>query len=87
MAEPRGTFEHGYTCREVVELAADYVEGAMPPDEATLFEMHLNFCDGCMWFIEQLQTTAELAGRIEPEKLPEDLQEQLLQAFRDWRHP
>jgi hypothetical protein len=77
--------EHGYTCKQVVDLAADYVEGAMTSDEATRFELHLNFCDGCAWFIEQIRTSAELASRIEPEHVPEELQVRLVEAFRDWR--
>jgi anti-sigma factor RsiW len=85
MAEPLGIHEHGYTCREVVDLAAEYVDGAMPPDEATLFEMHLNFCDGCFTFIDQIRETASLAGRITEEQVPEETKTKLLEAFRDWR--
>jgi hypothetical protein len=85
MPEPLRIHEHGYTCKEVVEIAAEYVEGAMTPEEATLFELHLNFCDGCAWFIDQIRTSAELASRLEPEKVPEELQVKLVEAFRDWR--
>lgn len=85
MAEPLGIHEHGYTCREVVDLAAEYVEGAMTPEEATLFEMHLNFCDGCFTFIDQIRETASIAGRITEEQVPEETKVALLEAFRDWR--
>lgn len=85
MAEPTREFEHGYTCKEVVDLAAEYVEGAMPPQEATLFEFHLNFCDGCYWFIDQIRETSETAGRLSEEQVPDDLKAKLLAAFRDWR--
>jgi hypothetical protein len=85
MAEPVGIHEHGYTCREVVDLAAEYVEGAMTPEEATLFEMHLNFCDGCFTFIDQIRETASIAGRITDEQVPEETKVALLEAFRDWR--
>src|ERR687886_144630 len=63
MGEPLHEFEHGYTCKEVVELASEYVEGAMAPDEAVLFELHLNFCDGCYTFVDQVRAAAALAGR------------------------
>jgi hypothetical protein len=85
MAEPRRTHEHGYTCIEVVELATDFVEGALSPENATLFELHLNFCDGCMAFIDQLRETAALARPATEEQLSPELREQLLAAFRDWR--
>ncbi len=85
MPEPRATHEHNYTCEEVVELATEYVEGALAPEETTLFEFHLNFCDGCDTFIEQIRETAGAAGRLPVEEVPEDVRERLLAAFRDWR--
>jgi anti-sigma factor RsiW len=87
MAKPQGTHEHGYTCKEVVELAAEYVDGAMAPDEATLFEFHLNFCDGCFTFIDQIRQTAATAGRLSEEQIPEETKSKLLAAFRDWKRP
>jgi len=85
MAEPLGLHEHGYTCREVVDLAAEFVEGAMPTHETTLFEMHLNFCDGCFTFIDQIRETSALSARVAEDSLPEELKVELLRAFRDWK--
>jgi len=85
MAEPSGQFEHGYTCTQVVELATDYVEGALPPELVEAFEMHLNFCDGCFNFVEQIRATAELGGRVDEEQIPQAMKANLLAAFRDWR--
>jgi anti-sigma factor RsiW len=73
------------SCAEVVELVTDYLEGALPADEAALFEQHLNFCDGCVWYVDQLRTTVAAAGRVEEEDLPAETRERLLAAFRDWR--
>jgi Putative zinc-finger len=85
MPEPLGVYEHGYTCREIVDLAAEYVEAALPAHESTLFELHLNFCDGCFRFIDQIRDTAGLAARVGEDELPESLRADLLQAFRDWK--
>ena len=85
MSEPLREFEHGYTCREVVDLAAEYVEGAMAPRDATLFELHLNFCDGCYTFVDQVRAAAALAGRLAEEQVPEETRLKLVEAFRDWR--
>ena len=71
------------SCQEVVELVTDYLEGALSPDEAALFEQHLNFCDGCDWYVDQMRTTIATVGRIEPAEVPADMQERLLAAFRD----
>jgi hypothetical protein len=73
------------SCHEVVELVTGYVEGALPSDETALFEQHLNFCDGCVWYVDQMRTTIESVGRIGEEDLPEETRERLLTAFRDWR--
>jgi anti-sigma factor RsiW len=85
MAEPSHEFEHGYTCKEVVELATEYADGVMPPEQMTQFEMHLNFCDGCFTFVEQIRSTAAMAGRLSEEQIPEATKAKLLTAFRDWR--
>ena len=31
------------TCQEVTELVTGFLEGALPADEAALFEQHINF--------------------------------------------
>ncbi|NUR77629.1 MAG: anti-sigma factor [Thermoleophilia bacterium] len=85
MVEPLGIREHGYTCREVVDVASEYVEGALPPEETTLFELHLNFCDGCFTFIDQIKQAAALSRRVSEDELPEPLRLGLLEAFRDWK--
>ena len=73
------------TCRQVVELVTDYFEGALPVDAAELFEQHLNFCDGCIWYVDQIKTTVATVGRVYEEDLPEEMRERLLTAFRDWK--
>ena len=73
------------SCREVVELVSDYLERALPPDEAALFEEHLNFCDGCVVYVEQLREAVAASERIREEDLSDDVKESLLTAFRNWR--
>ena len=73
------------SCQEVVELVSDYLEQALPADEAALVEQHLNFCDGCVWYVDQLRTTITTLGRIEEEQLQAETRERLMTAFRDWR--
>lgn len=73
------------TCQEVVELVTDHLEGALPADEAALFEQHLNFCEGCVWYVDQIRKTASLAEHLREEDVPADVRNQLLAAFRDWK--
>jgi hypothetical protein len=73
------------SCQEVVELVTDYLEAALDPHEAALFEQHVNFCEGCVWYVEQMRTTIAAVGRIEEEDVPPEARDRLLAAFRDWR--
>jgi hypothetical protein len=73
------------TCHEVVELVTDYLERALPADEASLFEQHLNFCDGCIWYVKQMGTTFATVGRIREEDVPAETKDRLMAAFRDWK--
>lgn len=75
------------SCQEVVELVTDYLEKALPADEMALFEQHLNFCDGCVWYVDQMRTTAASVGRLHEEHVPAEARERLLAAFRDWKRP
>jgi anti-sigma factor RsiW len=73
------------SCQEVVELVTAYLEGALPADETTLFEQHLNFCEGCGWYVEQMRGTIAAAGRISEADLTAEDRERLVAAFRGWR--
>jgi anti-sigma factor RsiW len=73
------------SCREVVEILGDYLEGAMPPDDRVRLEEHLAGCDGCTAYLEQLRTTIRLSGRLSEEAVPSQAMAPLLEAFRAWR--
>ena len=61
-----------------------YLEDALDPEGRERFEEHLVLCDGCQNYLEQMRTTVRLTGRLEQE-LPPELEEQMLEAFRNWR--
>jgi anti-sigma factor RsiW len=73
------------TCQEVVELVTAYLESALPVDEASLFEQHVNSCDGCLWYVRQMRTTIATVGRIREQDVPPETRGQLIAAFRDWK--
>ena len=75
------------TCQEVVELVTAYLERALPADETTLFEQHLNFCEGCVAYVEQMSGTIAATGRIGEDDLAADARDLLLAAFRGWSAP
>ncbi|HZQ82148.1 MAG TPA: zf-HC2 domain-containing protein [Gaiellaceae bacterium] len=75
----------GLSCHELVELVTDYLEGALGERDRRAFEGHLDGCDGCTEYVEQLRVTIELTGTITLADLSATAEERLLQAFRDWR--
>jgi anti-sigma factor RsiW len=73
------------TCQEVVELVTEYFDGTLAADEAEVFEQHLNFCEGCEWYVDQMRRTVATVGHIPEEEVPPEIRDRLLAAFRDWR--
>lgn len=71
------------TCREVVELVTDYLEGEMPPGDRERFEMHLAICEPCVTYVEQIRLTIDAAGALDESKIPDDQRDGLVAAFRE----
>ncbi|MBI3648093.1 MAG: zf-HC2 domain-containing protein [Actinobacteria bacterium] len=77
--------ERQLTCREVVEIVTDYLEGAMTSMERARFEEHLSACDGCANYLRQMRETIRLTGMLEEDQIPQEQKRELLMAFRGWR--
>ena len=73
------------SCQEVVELVTDYLDRALTGEQASLFEQHLNFCDGCVWYVDQIKSTVEAVGEVREEDIPPEAKDRLMTAFRDWK--
>ncbi len=75
--------DRGLTCRELVELVTDYLEGALPAGARERFEAHMAACEGCDAHIEQVRRAIELTGRTRAlEQRPEIVA--LTAMFRDF---
>jgi anti-sigma factor RsiW len=72
------------SCKEVVELVTDYLEGTLPEDVRLQMERHLAGCDGCTHYLEQMRQTIRLTGELREESLSPQQRAELLQLFRDW---
>ncbi|MDQ3741382.1 MAG: zf-HC2 domain-containing protein [Actinomycetota bacterium] len=77
------------TCKELVELVTDYLEGALPQSQRVRFEEHVAVCESCRLYVAQLRTTVSLVGRLREEDVPEHMRDDLVAAFRGWAsdHP
>ena len=73
------------TCRQVVELMTDYLDGTLSPVDQARFEEHIAGCDGCRAYLAQLRTTRTVVGELANESLPKAVEDELVKAFRDWK--
>ena len=61
-----GWWRHGYEdlpCIDFVELATEYLEGALPVEQRLIVERHLAFCSPCLDYLEQMRAVMGTTGR------------------------
>lgn len=73
------------TCREVIDLVTDYFEGVLSISDRIRFEEHVMSCPPCRVYLEQMQETIRLLGRIPEESVSPDAEKALVAAFRGWK--
>ena len=71
-------------CRELVELVTDYLEDRLSPGDRERFEAHLDGCEYCETYLEQMRQTIRALGRLPEESLSAEARDALLTAFRGW---
>jgi anti-sigma factor RsiW len=69
-------------CRDFVELATDYLEGTLPPEQRLVVERHLAFCAPCVDYLDQMRATIRATGELREEDVPEPVMESLVEAFK-----
>jgi anti-sigma factor RsiW len=78
------TREH-MTCKELVELVTDYLEGRLPEQQRLKFEDHLSCCPPCATYIDQIKSVGRVAGRLKERDVPVPIKDALLEALRHWK--
>lgn len=73
------------SCKELVELVTEYLEGTLSPEDHSRFEEHLVVCPGCVIYVDQMRETVALLGQIPEESVSAEAEQNLLRAFRDWK--
>ena len=71
------------TCRELIEVLDEYLEGRMAPGPRGVFEAHLAECPYCVDYLESYRETLRRVGRAfdDPDaELPGDVPEELVAA-------
>jgi anti-sigma factor RsiW len=73
------------SCKELVELLTEYLEGTLPPADRLRFDQHLAICPGCRVYLDQMRTTIHSLGQLREESIPSHTKEELLRVFRNWK--
>jgi predicted anti-sigma-YlaC factor YlaD len=73
------------SCKEIVELVTEYLEGSLPAHEVRRFQAHLELCEGCVNYLDQMRTSIALSGRLTAESLDPLTRSALIDTFRNWR--
>ena len=79
------TEQDAMNCKELVELITDYIEDMLPPDERRRFEEHLATCSGCRNYLQQMQTTIKVTGKLTEDALKGKARKDLLNVYRKWK--
>jgi anti-sigma factor RsiW len=71
-------------CNELVEIITEYLEGTLPPSERARFDAHLELCEGCRIYLEQMRQTIQAVGQLSEADISPQAKETLLLAFSSW---
>jgi anti-sigma factor RsiW len=74
----------GMVCQQAVELATDYLEGALRPAQRRRFEAHLADCPDCPEYLAQLRAVIALAGSATSDDLTPHMRGALIGLYRRW---
>ncbi len=73
------------TCKELVDLITEYLEGALSASDRLRFEQHVDRCSPCRIYVEQMRQTVRAVGKLSEESIPADAKELLLRVLKDWK--
>jgi anti-sigma factor RsiW len=73
------------SCKELVEVVTDYLEGRLAEPDRLRLEAHVAECPYCEEYIAQMRQTIEALGELPAETLDPRREAELLEAFRGWR--
>ena len=76
---------HEISCKQLVDLVADYLEESIPDEARVQFEQHLSECGYCTAYVQQLQVTVTLTKKLGEDELDKPAPKELLNIFRKWK--
>jgi anti-sigma factor RsiW len=73
------------TCKELVVLVTDYLDGGLSALERRRLDDHLSTCPFCQIYLDQMRQTSYILGHLKEGEMPREAIETLLGRFRQWR--
>jgi len=68
-------------CQEFVELVTDHLEGTLPREVERAVAAHLELCEPCRIYLEQIRSTAAALRTLPTPTLPQPARKRLLDVF------
>jgi anti-sigma factor RsiW len=65
------------TCKEAIDVLADYIEASLTPELADELERHLHDCAPCRAYLSTYRKTRELTRQVGREPMPEEMKRRL----------
>ena len=76
---------HALTCRELVELVTEYLDGSLSRRDRARFDRHIAGCPNCTAYLAQFRETIRLTGTLRVEDVDPAARDELLETFRSWK--
>lgn len=73
------------SCKDVVEIVTDYLEGRMGLVDRLRFQLHLGLCTHCRAYVRQMHTTIVALGYLPDGPMPPEVHPDLRKRFANWR--
>lgn len=73
------------TCRDLVTLLTDYLEGRLPLGTRLRLGLHLAMCGHCRRYLRQTRLTIRATGALPDEPIPPEVSEALHKVFESAR--
>lgn len=72
------------TCADAVELTTHFLDGALTPADRERFEQHLQGCEACAVYLDQMRMTVTIVGATGQDDYPVDhaTMDRLVELFR-----
>jgi anti-sigma factor ChrR (cupin superfamily) len=75
-----------YSCKQIVALVTEYLEGSLETSERVAFERHVVLCPPCRGYLAQMRTVIRLAGGLTEDDLSPAARAELVKVFAEWKN-